>query len=322
MTKRPLAAIENDFKGKDVVSISQFDRASLETVFAATGRMKAELAGKRFGAYLRETTTALMFFEPSSRTFMSFSSAVKRLGGVTLENQNAGTTSSAVKGETLEDTAKVFSNYADLLVVRHPEVGSVERIARAASIPVVNAGDGAGEHPTQAIMDLFTIRERFGSLDGIKGVMTGDLLYGRTVHSILHALCNFNDVTIYLLAPERLKLPSEMVRSLQSRNLRLIEIASEKDIPADAKFWYWTRVQKERFDDPEEYNALRNRFIVTPQLMNEKAGHDTILMHPLPRVGEIDERVDVDTRAIYLTDQIAHGVYARMALLSLILGKL
>jgi aspartate carbamoyltransferase len=320
--KQPLAPIVNDFKGKDIVSLSQFDRPSVETVFSAIQQIKTTFASTRFTDTFKNYMAALMFFEPSSRTFLSFSTAVKRMGGHTLENQNAATTSSTVKGETLEDMAKVLESYADILVIRHPEKGSVEKMARAVQIPVLNAGDGAGEHPTQALMDMFTIYEKFGKLDGIKGLIAGDLLYGRTVHSLLKGLSLFNDVTIYLMAPQILKLDPQVIKELQKTNITLVEIENEEKIPQDCNFWYWTRVQKERFTDVNAYEQVRTRFILSPKLIETKGNENLILMHPLPRVGEIDERVDADPRAIYLSTQIQNGVYTRMALLSLVTGTL
>lgn len=322
MKKQPLAPISSDFLGKDIVSLSQFDRPSIERVFSTIHQLKTTFSTARFTDTLKNHLVALMFFEPSSRTFMSFSTAVKRMGGQTLENQNAAVTSSTVKGETLEDMGRVLENYADILVMRHPEIGSVEKVARSVNIPVLNAGDGAGEHPTQALMDMFTIYEKFGKLDGVKGLIAGDLLNGRTVHSLLQGLSLFNDITIYLLAPDTLKLNSEVVQMLQKTNITLVEIASEEKIPQDCNFWYWTRVQKERFSDPAAYEAVRNKFVISPKLLQDKGNGDMVIMHPLPRVGEIDERIDADPRAIYLTTQIQNGMYTRMALLSLITGTL
>lgn len=320
--KQPLASIENTFLGKDVVSLSQFDRPSIETVFNTVKQLKQTFSSTRYTDTLKNHMAALMFFEPSSRTFMSFSTAVKRLGGHTLENQNAATTSSTVKGETLEDTAKVLESYADILIVRHPEKGSVEKMAKAVQIPVINAGDGAGEHPSQALMDMFTIYEKFGTLDGVKGLIAGDLLNGRTVHSLLKGLALFNDVTVYMMSPDILKLDSHVVQELQKTNLTLVEIENEENIPQDCKFWYWTRVQKERFEDVSAYDEVKTRFILSPSLLEKKGNDQLILLHPLPRVGEIDERVDADPRALYLTTQIQNGIYTRMALLSLITGTL
>ena len=227
-------------------------------------------------------------------------------------------TSSAVKGETLEDAIRVFSNYSDLIVIRHPENGAAKRAADVTDTPVINAGDGYGEHPTQALLDLYTIRNRFKKLNNLTGLIAGDLLYGRTVHSLLRGFSLFSGNIIYLLSPQRLRLPRDLFERF-SKKIKLIEITSEKEIPENCHFWYWTRVQKERFSDLKEYEIIKTSFVITPELLKKKGGKQTIIMHPLPRVGEIDSRVDSDRRALYLTEQIRNGLYVRMALLQLIL---
>lgn len=322
MQKEPLAPIANQFLHKDIVSINQFDRSSFETVFTTVQKIKEEMQENRFSERLSKLLATLIFFEPSSRTFSSFATAVKRQGGQTLEFQNPAQTSSAVKGETLEDMARVMENYLDVIIMRHPEVGSVERVARSVQIPVVNAGDGAGEHPTQALMDMYTIYEKRGALDGITGLFAGDLLYGRTVHSLLKGFVNFKNVTLYMLSPTELRIDAALKSELEAKGLKMVEIESEEEIPVECAFWYWTRVQKERFSSEDAYNAVKNRFILTPDLVAAKGNPDLLLMHPLPRVGEITEAVDADPRAIYLTTQIQNGMYTRMALLSLILGRI
>ncbi|MCH7605497.1 hypothetical protein IID24_05945 [Patescibacteria group bacterium] len=193
------------------------------------------------------------------------------------------------------------------------------RIAR--HIPVINAGDGIGEHPTQALLDLFTIFEHKGTLAGLKGLVAGDLLNGRTVHSLLKGLSLYPGNTVYLLSPKELRLSDEDITSFKSRGVTLIEIGSVDEIPKDCDFWYWTRVQKERFHNSADYEAVNNRFVVTKELLDKRGSNDTILMHPLPRVGEIEDAVDEDPRAVYLKSQIRNGMYVRMALLTLILGK-
>jgi len=269
---------------------------------------------------LKGKLVTLLFFEPSSRTFSSFASAVKRLGGMTLEYQNPLQTSSAIKGETLEDTMRVFENYSDAVVMRHFEKGTLKRAVDAVSIPVINAGDGIGEHPTQALLDAYTIQRKAKSLSGLTGVIVGDLLNGRTVHSLLKLLSLYKNNTIYLLSPQQLKLEPLFKSEIERKGVHLIEISSQSEIPLTADFWYWTRVQKERFSDIKEYEKLKNKFVVTPELLEEKGNNKMILMHPLPRVGDIDVRVDNDKRSVYLSDQVKNGLYIRMALLSLILG--
>lgn len=315
--------IESNFSGKHLISLDQLDRASIEFLFEKANWLKKEYQKSSISKLLEGKTVSLLFFEPSSRTFSSFSAAVKKLGGVTVEFQNMMETSSTVKGETLADTVNVFENYSDLIVMRHPEVGSLKTASQASySTPLVNAGDGAGEHPTQALLDLFTIQEQFGKLDGLKGLLAGDLLFGRTVHSLIKAFSNFDNMTLYLLSPKELRMPQEIIQEAQEKGLKLIEIEDEKDIPTDLHFWYWTRVQKERFESNEEYEKVKNKFILTPKLIEEKANSETIFMHPLPRVGEILPEVDKNPKALYLKDQIKNGLYIRMTIISLILNRL
>lgn len=287
------------FKRADVLRASSFEKTS---------------------TILKGKVVSLLFFEPSSRTFSSFATAVKRLGGMTIEYQNPQATSSAVKGETLEDTMKVFENYSQAVVMRHFEQGSLKRATDAVEIPVINAGDGIGEHPTQALLDAYTIYQNKKTLSGLTGLMVGDLLNGRTIHSLLKLLSLYKENTIYLLAPKQLKLKQDFVDMIEKKGVRLIHITKQEEIPITCDFWYWTRVQKERFTDKKEYERLKNRFVITPELLEEKGNEKMIIMHPLPRIGDIDTRIDTDPRAVYLTHQVKNGLFMRMALLSLILG--
>lgn len=264
----------------------------------------------------------LLFYEPSSRTLGSFSAAIKQLGGHTVVIRDPQHFSSVSKGETFEDTVRTFEAYSDAIVLRHPHVGAAQNAADTALyVPIINAGDGIGEHPTQALLDTYTIYEKFGKLNNLKGVLAGDMLNGRTIKSLIRALSLYSDNTFYLLSPKELQLPRETFNKLSERGVKLIEIFDEKDMPKDADFWYWTRVQKERFSSLEKYEKVKNKFIVTKNLVKNYARKDTIIMHPLPRVGEIEEAVDEDERAVYLRSQIRNGMYVRMALLALILGK-
>lgn len=305
-------------KNQNILSLDQFDTKVLSLIFKTADRMKKSFRNKKLLEELKGKVVTLLFFEPSSRTFSSFVGAAKRLGAQTIEYQNPRETSSAVKGETLEDTIKVFSVYSDLIVMRHPEIGALKRVADATETPVINAGDGSGEHPTQALLDLYTMLNKFGRLHHLVGVIAGDLLYGRTVHSLLKGLSLYHGNTVYLLSPERLKLPRELFNAV-SKKIKLVEIHSEKQIPENCNFWYWTRVQKERFSNLKEYEKIKHSFVITPELLKKKGGKQTIIMHPLPRVGEIHTEIDSDPRAVYLTDEIRNGLYIRMALLSLIL---
>lgn len=304
---------------KSYISIDVLTPKTIQEIFTQADRMRA-MPFSKMSTVLRGKLVTLLFFEPSSRTFSSFSAAVKKLGGMTIEYQNPLQTSSAIKGETLEDTMRVFENYSDAIVMRHFEKGTLQRAADSVSIPVINAGDGIGEHPTQALLDAYTIFNKTSSLKGLTGLMAGDLLNGRTVHSLLKLLSLYKNNTIYLLSPKQLRLEPTFKRLIEKQDIKLIEISSQEEIPLFADFWYWTRVQKERFTNKKEYEKLKNRFVVTPKLLTEKGNKKMILMHPLPRVGDIDIQVDKDPRALYLRDQVKNGLIIRMALLSLILG--
>lgn len=319
MSTGDIRKIQADFKGKDIVSLEQFDSSSIEMVFKTAQTIKKD--PEKFTSILKNKLATLLFYEPSSRTFSSFAAAFKRLGGLTIEYQNPLQTSSAVKGETLEDTMRVFQNFADIIIMRHFEIGAAEKAAFFLDIPIMNAGDGAGEHPSQALLDMFTIHERFGSLDGVTGVMTGDLLYGRTVHSLIKGFSQFKNVTLYLLSPKNLRVDPAVIKKYKN-SIKLIEIEHEEEMPKQSNFWYWTRVQKERFKDLKEYERVKDSFILTKDLLTRRGNKDMLVMHPLPRVNELDPAIDSDPRAVYLTKQIKNGMYVRMALLGLVLGKI
>lgn len=323
MTKTTLEKINGNFKNKDIISLDQFSQADLTKLFKLTKKMKTIAVNAKPSKLLAGSIVTLLFYEPSSRTFGSFAAAVKQLGGQTVEILDPQTFSSVSKGETFEDTIRVFEAYCDAIVIRDKTAGQAQKAADAASfVPVINAGDGIGEHPTQALLDMFTIFEKFGKLEGITGVLAGDLLNGRTVHSIIRGLTLYKNVTLYMLSPKELKLSKEEFAQCSEAGIKLIEIHNDKDMPKNADFWYWTRVQKERFKSLEEYEKVKNRFIVTEKLVKDYAGKNTIIMHPLPRVGEIDTAVDVDPRSAYLRSQIRNGMYIRMALIALVLGKI
>lgn len=318
--KIPADKIDGKFAGKDVVSLDQFDTKSLEKLFRRTEEIIKLSRNKKEGKILAGKIITLLFFEPSSRTFSSFSSAVKKMGAGTIEYQNPLQTSSAAKGETLEDSVKTFETYSDLIVMRHPEIGAAKKASKAVLIPVINAGDGGGEHPTQIFMDLFTIREKFGRLDNLIGVIAGDPLHSRVLRSLIAAAALYKNNTIYILSPKALRLEPSFLNKYRKQGIKLIEIENEKDIPKNAHFWYWNRVQRERFKNPAEYKRVIGKFILTPDLLKDRGNKNMIILNCLPRVEEIDIRVDDDPRAVYFTNQIKNGLYTRMALLSLVLG--
>lgn len=312
-----------DFKGKDVVSLDQFSAADLGLLFTLTRTMKQGVLNHEPSRLLAGNVVTLLFFEPSSRTFGSFAAAVKRLGGQTIDIQNPEIVTSCYKGESFEDTIRTFEAYSDALVLRHRIVGAARQAAEvASSIPVINAGDGNNEHPTQTLLDLYTLYEKFGRLDNLTCLLAGDPLNSRVIHSLIRGLSLFKNNTVYLLSPPQLRLAHADFFDLSERGIRIIEISNEEEIPGDCDFWYWTRIQKERFASLEEYNdVVSDRFIVTPALLHNYARKDMILMDPLPRVGTIDPEVDADERAVYFRSQIRNGLYTRMALLALLLGK-
>ncbi len=323
MPTQKKTTLQKKFKSQDILSLDQFDVPSLYHLFKHAKHLQTFTERGKVLDILKGSIAALIFYEPSSRTFGSFASAIKRLGGQTLEFQNPTSTSSVAKGETLEDTIRTLESYSDIIILRHPEKGAAKKAAEAAFfVPIINAGDGVGEHPTQALLDMYTIYEKFGRLDNLTILFAGDLLNGRTVHSLLRGLSLFENNTIYLLSPQILKLPKEEKALFEKRGLKLIEIHNSQDIPKNADVWYWTRVQKERFKNLSDYEKVKHSFIVTPNLLREKASQKMILMHPLPRVGEIETSVDGDKRAVYFRSQIKNGMYVRMALISLTLGKL
>ncbi|HVZ11482.1 MAG TPA: aspartate carbamoyltransferase [Patescibacteria group bacterium] len=318
-----LSPIKSNFLGKDIVSLSQFDNDSIIKLFETTDMLKE--AGRRGFPLnlLSGKLITLLFYEPSSRTRSSFDAAAKQLDAKTIVVENPQAFSSVSKGESFEDTIRVFEAYCDIIVLRHPTKGQAEIAAAAAKrVPIINAGDGIGEHPTQALLDLYTIWDRNGRLSSLRGVIAGDLLNGRTVHSLIQGLSYFKNNELYLLSPDKLKLSKKDFSRFSKTGIKLKEISSFDEIPKDCDFWYWTRVQKERFDSEEEYKSVNNKFIVSKRIFNKYASAKTILMHPLPRIGEILEEVDDDPRAVYLTTQTRNGMYVRMAILALVLGKI
>lgn len=317
-----IKTISGKFRSADIVSIDQFDPLSIKKLFSFVPQMAYIAKNSRQSSLLSGKIVTLLFYEPSSRTFASFAGAIKQLGGETIDILNPQQFSSVSKGENFEDTIRVFEAYCDAIVIRHPDIGTAKKASKIANfVPIINAGDGNGEHPTQALLDLYTIFEKFNRLDHLTGVMAGDPLNSRTIHSLIKGLSLYKNNTIYLLSPQELRLNRNDFNSFVERGIKLLEIKSEKEIPKNANFWYWTRVQKERFKDKKAYEKVKDSFYLTSDLVKKFAGKETILMDPLPRVGNIDMTVDLDPRALYLRNQIRNGMYVRMALLSLLFGK-
>ncbi|BCJ86042.1 aspartate carbamoyltransferase [Effusibacillus dendaii] len=302
---------------RHILGAKQFDRSQLEELFAAAQGM--EMVTRSGGSHLLNgKVMASLFFEPSTRTRFSFESAMTRLGGHVISTENASQFSSAIKGETLEDSIRVISSYADVIVIRHNEIGAASRAAKVSRVPILNAGDGAGEHPTQALLDLYTIQKELGGIDGISIAMVGDLTYGRTVHSLAYVLANFKDITIYFTAPENTPIPQQVKDYLTAKEVRFYENGNLPEVAAKVDVLYQTRVQKERFPTQAEYEKAAGRYIVNGQLL-DRMKQSAIVMHPLPRAGEIVPEVDDDPRAAYFR-QAENGVYVRMALLAQAVG--
>lgn len=260
---------------------------------------------------------ATAFYEPSTRTRLSFEAAMLRLGGKVIGFSDAGS-SSASKGESVSDTIKVISQYADICAMRHPKEGAAFVAASKSEIPVINAGDGGHQHPTQTLADLMTIRSMHGKLSGFKIGLCGDLKFGRTVHSLINALVRYENISFVFISPPELKVPDYITDMLKEKNIPYEEVIKLEDVIADLDMLYMTRVQKERFFNEEDYVRLKDFYILTKEKMN-MASKNMLVLHPLPRVNEISVEVDDDPRACYFK-QVKYGMYVRMALIMTLLG--
>ena len=259
---------------------------------------------------------ATLFFEPSTRTRLSFETAVNRLGGRIIGFSDTSSTS-VQKGESLKDTIIMVSNYSDLIIMRHPKAGSARYASEVGSVPIINAGDGANQHPTQCLLDMYSIRKTQGTLDNLDIAFVGDLKYGRTVHSLVMALTHFN-CRFHLVSPPELKLPSAVKMHIKEKNLEYHQYTELQEVLNFADVCYMTRIQKERFSDPIEYEKVKNAYILKNSMLNGSKENLRIL-HPLPRVNEINEDVDSNPKAYYF-QQALNGVYVRQALVTKILG--
>ena len=312
------ATRDNPLRGKSILSVSQFDKEMIEYLFGRTREMREMVQRVGTVNLLRQYVAACIFYEPSTRTSSSFIAAMERLGGRTIPITSGVEFSSVSKGETLADTMQVLEQYADVIVLRHHEIGAAKMAAEYTHVPIINAGDGAGEHPTQALLDLFTIQDELGSLDGLKVAMVGDLRYGRTVHSLTKLLLQYN-VKLRFVSPEILRLPLNVMNQVIDAGVDVRETHDVADVIENADVLYVTRVQKERFTDLRQYEEVKNFYEITPELM-KRAKEQMVVLHPLPRVGEIHYAVDSDPRAAYFR-QVKNGMFVRMALLAAVLGQ-
>jgi aspartate carbamoyltransferase catalytic subunit len=299
---------------RHLVSPRDVDRALIDQLLQLA--LAFETGAGRLGG-LEDRLLASIFYEPSTRTRFSFEAAMHRLGGQVLTADGAGRGSSAAKGESLEDAVRIIGGYADAIVLRHPEIGAAERAAAVASVPVINAGDGAGHHPTQALLDLYTIRKELGRLDHLRVGLVGDLRHGRTARSLALLLSRFSDNQLVLVSPPELRMGEDILAALEPGAVQ--ESSDLPEVLTDLDVLYQTRIQAERFESAEAYEHYRGVYVVTPELMRQLPEH-AILMHPLPRVGEIDPRVDADPRAAYFR-QARNGLWIRMAVLDWVLSR-
>ena len=292
---------------KHVLSAEQYKREDLEEIFNLADDIKNN--SQKYSKSIEGKIVATMFYEPSTRTRLSFETAILRLGGQLISTENANANSSSKKGETLKDTIRVLNKYADAIVIRHSDVNSATDAASVSKVPILNAGSGKGEHPTQALLDLYTIREKRGKIDGAKVAILGDLVYGRTIHSLIKLLSLYNNIKIYGLSKKEFMLPKEYIEFLKKKGIEYKICNSFDDLPKDIDVLYHTRIQKERF----EGDLGDEEYIINKEVLNSFS-KDTIVLHPLPRNNEISEDIDDDPRALYF-EQAGNGLYIRMALL-------
>jgi len=299
-------------KNRSLVSISDFSRE--EQIRILDLAEKFEKKPKQ--DILKDFVVATLFFEPSTRTRLSFESAASRLGAKVIGFTDPSS-ASVQKGESLRDTIRTVAQYADIIVMRHPKEGSARFASEVSEVPIINAGDGANQHPTQTMLDLYSIRKTQQTLDNLSIAFVGDLKYGRTVHSLVMAMCNYN-TEFHLVSPDELKLPSVVKAHIKEKHLPYHQYTDLHEVISKVDILYMTRIQKERFSDPIEYEKVKNAFVLRNDML-ANARENLRIMHPLPRVNEISEDVDVNDKAYYFT-QALNGVFVRQALLAYILG--
>ncbi len=304
-------------KGRDILHGNQFTKKEIEAILRVASEFEKELKKRGSIPLLRGKILATLFFEPSTRTRLSFETAMQRLGGGVI-GMGSVESSSVAKGETLIDTILTVSQYADVIVLRHPRLGSAQEAADATPVPVINAGDGAGQHPTQALLDIYTIRKELGTLKNLTVSLVGDLKYGRTVHALVELLSLFG-AKLYFVSPDSLRMPQEITSHLRGRGIEVIETGDLVEAGRASHLIYMTRIQKERFSDLSDYEKVKGSFIIDQAFLDRLKKKVTIL-HPLPRVDEIHPDVDSYPGAAYFR-QVRNGIFVRMALLAMIFGK-
>lgn len=300
-----------------IIEIQQFkDKALLNEIFDLAKRMEDNYQPFTFTG--KKKILATLFYEPSTRTRLSFESAMKRLGGDVISTEDAPHFSSMVKGESLTDTIRVIGNFSDIIVLRHYEEGSCKKASLVSDVPIINAGDGAGQHPTQALLDLYTIKNEIGRIDNLKVGLLGDLLYSRTIHSLVWLLAQQENIELYFISPEEIRMPFKIIDYLKQKGIFFKEDCSLKEIAPFIDILYVTRIQKERFKDQASYERVKDSYCLDREIVSSMK-EDSRILHPLPRLSEIPEEIDQDPRAGYFR-QAKNGLYLRMALLKIILG--
>lgn len=315
-----LQKINGKFKGKDILSSHQFSKKDIDKIFSAADKMKKLVQTKGGSQILSGKIMSPIFYEPSSRTFGSFVAAMQRLGGGFIPLQGMGN-SSASKGETLRDTIQTFASYSDVIVIRHPEEGSAKIAADATTIPVINAGDGIGEHPTQALLDLYTIREYFKKIENLTITFFGELAHYRSINSIALFLSLYpRNIKMNFVSPKEVGLNPQTRDFLNKKGIVFKETQNINDVLSDTDVLYVTRVKKE-FLPEDLYKRVKGKYVVDKNTL-KKMKRKSIVIHALPRIDEITTEVDNDPRAVYLKTQVRNGMYVRMALMALVLGKI
>lgn len=304
-------------EGRDIISTKDFSRADFEHIFATAEKLEPLMAEKRVSNLLQGNTLAALFFEPSTRTRLSFEVAMKKLGGEVIGFVGPEA-SSVAKGESLADTVKTVELYSDVIVLRHPQINSAKLAAECVEIPVINAGDGFNQHPTQAMLDLYTIKKEKGKIDGLSVALVGDLKHGRTIHSLAYGLARYN-THVYFVSPPQLRMPEGIKADLDALGASYEEVINLSDVISALDVIYIIRIQKERFEKPAEYEKVKNAYRLGLFDLEEAKG-DMIILHPFPRVDELSPEIDKTPHAKYF-DQMRNGVIIRMALLALILSK-
>ena len=315
-----------DFSGSHILSIDQFDRSDIEKLFSVADKLEPYATKEKITRVLEGAILGNMFFEPSTRTRISFGASFNLLGGNVREITEVGS-SSLAKGESLADTAQVLSGYSDIIVMRHPEINSVQKFAEASRVPVINAGDGSNEHPSQALLDLYTIQKELSqnnkSIDGLRIALVGDLKFGRAVHSLCKILSLYDDVKMNLISPEELKLPIELVESISAKGVTITETENLEDGISEVDIIYVTRVQEERFKDKQDADKYRGLLSLNQSIYTANCEPNTVIMHPLPRDSRSDaNELDSDLYEnpnLAIFRQADNGIVIRMAIFSLVL---